>query len=223
MTDHSLPAAPGRALQLDATESSAMRSVRACGEWPVPDRCRPRPAFAVDAAVPCVSSVIPWFSRNGPAAPFAQRLAPSPRSCALQPGHPTGLDRSPSSNAPQTCHTSLDRPSARGFNTGQVRCRGRAHLKPPTLIHRPFLPPICSTDGLQSRQHRGRCVDRTTSELAPQLSRRPSRVRSTTCAGAASTAADACALLRSLLGFELLLLERDDDDPQRFGDGQGGV
>lgn len=66
-------------------------------------------------------------------------------------------------------------------------------------------------------------VDRTTSELAPQLSRRPSRVRSTTFAGAASTAADACALLRSLLGFELLLLERDDDDPQRLGDGQGGV
>ena len=54
---------------------------------------------------------------------------------ALQPGHPTVLDRHLHRATHRTHAThAVDRPSARGSNTADVRCRGRAHRSSSTLI-----------------------------------------------------------------------------------------
>ena len=54
---------------------------------------------------------------------------------ALQPGHPTVLDRH-LHRATHRAHAAhaVDRPSARGSNTADVGCRGRAHRSSSTLI-----------------------------------------------------------------------------------------
>ena len=63
---------------------------------------------------------------------------------ALQPGHPTVLDRHLHRATHRTHAThAVDRPSARGSNTAHVRCRGRAHRNSSTSDIGHALPPIC--------------------------------------------------------------------------------